>query len=158
MKCTINVLTVLAPLAAAGLILAGCGDNWFSNADAALVDAPDTYDAVEFELEDDAGVIRDLIGEGGRFELVLDDDAEEFEAAFELDGRVVQTEGTFTEAEGEMTFSDDPFSDDDLTVQRSMNLVRATDIVLLSDPSAVFDVDGDGVTEVVELRLRLERR
>jgi hypothetical protein len=154
-----RLISILAPLAATGVLLAGCGgDNWFENADVTLVDAPAAYDAVVFEVVDEAGVLHDLIAKGGRFALVLDDDAREFDATFELAGRLVRTDGTFTVAGGEITFSDDPFSDDDLTIGRSLAIVRADEVILLDDPEAVFDVDGDGVTEVVDLRLRLERR
>lgn len=151
-------MKVLAAIALAATTLTGCdGENWFANTDVDLVDAPASFRAVEFDFVNEAGDIRDVIAEGGRFELTLDDDLGEFDATFEVDGRTFRTDGTFAMSGNEIVFSDDPFTDDDLDVQRSLELVRSDDVILLADPEAVFDVDGDGFTEVVEMNLRLER-
>lgn len=148
----------LAALAVAGLMAAGCGgDNLFSNSDTTAINAPNTYRAVEFVFENEAGDLRDIIAEGNRFELILDEDLGEFDATFQLDGLTIRTDGTFVISGNEITFSEDPFNDSDVAVDRSLEMVRATNEILLTDTDAVFDVDGDGFTEVAEMHIRLER-
>lgn len=148
----------LATLAVAGLVAAGCGgENLFSNSDITGINAPDTYRAVEFVFENEAGDVRDIIVEGNRFELILDDDLGEFDATFQVDGVTIRTDGTFVISGNEITFSQDPFSDSDVAVDRSLAMVRTTNEIRLTDTDAVFDVDGDGFTEVAEMHIRLER-
>lgn len=147
----------LATLAVAGLVATGCGgENLFSNSVTAS-NAPDTYRAVEFVFENEAGDLRDLITEGNRFDLILNEDLGEFDATFQLDGVTIRTDGTFVISGNEITFSDDPFTDSDVAVDRSLDIVRATNTIVLTDTNAVFDVDGDGFTEVAEMHIRLER-
>jgi len=127
----------LATLAVAGLVATGCGgENLFANSDITAINEPDTYRAVEFTFENEAGDLRDIIAEGNRFELILDEDRGEFDATFQLDGRTIRTDGTYVISGNEITFSDDPFDDSDVTVGRSVEIVRATNTILLTDTAA----------------------
>lgn len=149
----------IALCAAAVAGLAGCeGENLFANADVVLGGASNAFQAVVFDIENRAGERLDLIAEGGRFDLSLDDEAGEFESSFQFRGSSVRRSGTFRVADGRITFSDDPLQDDDRELERSFDFVRTEDAIEMVDTGALFDVDGDGTREVATVRIRLEPR
>lgn len=144
---------------AATLVLAGCeGENLFVNSEPAVSNQGEVFDAVVLEFVDPLGDRIDLIDEGGRFELALDDEAGEFESEFEFEDTRFDVAGTFRLEGDQIVFSDDPFEDDDLVLERAFGFVDEGDVIFLDDPTAVFDVDNDGTDEVVEMRVRLEAR
>lgn len=154
-----RTLTTIAFCSAATLGLAGCeGENLFANSDPVVANDRDIFDAVVLEFVDPLGDRIDLIAEGGRFELALDEDAGEFESDFEFRDVLIGVTGTFFIEDDNIVFSDDPFEDDDLVLERSFDFVDEGDVLFLSDPAAVFDVDNDGSEEVVEMQVRLEAR
>lgn len=146
-------------LASVGLTaLAGCsGDNLFRNSDITLVDRPAGFEAVRFEFEPDDGDPVDLIAEGARFQLTLDPEDRTFESDFLHQDIDVRVEGTFDLDDGAIIFSDDPFTEDDSIIERRFDFEDAGDVIFLGDPSTVWDVDNDGVEEVVSLEIRMER-
>ena len=143
-------------VATATVALAGCGENWFANTEATLVSQPDVFQAVELEFENEAGETIDLLNEGGRFELVLDEEQGVFESDFGFQDTEVDVSGTFELRDGEIVFSDDPFENDEVILQRSFEFLRADGVLFLEDPTSAFDVDNDGEEEVAELSIRLE--
>lgn len=153
-----DALRTTALCAAAVVGLAGCeGENLFANADVALIGGA-AFRAAEFEIVNREGERIDLIAEGGRFELTLDEEAGEFESSFQFRGSSLRTSGTFEIIEGRIRFSDDPLLDTPGEIQRSFVFTRTGDTIFMEDRGALFDVNGDGNREVATVRMRLEPR
>lgn len=153
-----RTLRNIALSAAAALALAGCGENRFANGEVVVVGDPDIFDAVRLEVDDGSGFPRDLIDEGGRFELILEEGTQAFRSDLELRGVDLEVSGTFRIDDGRITFSDGPFEDDTLVLERSYDVLLGDAVMLLENVNGVFDLDNDGTREVVELEVLLERR
>lgn len=153
-----HALKTITLCAAAVVGLAGCeGENLFANADVVL-SGESAFRAVEFEIENRDGDRVDVIAEGGRFELTLDDEAGEFESSFQFRGSSFRTSGTFEIVDGRIEFSDDPLLDNDGETQRSFDFDRTDDAIFMEGTGVLFDVDDDGTREVATVRIRLEPR
>lgn len=142
-------------LGAAILVLTGCGE--YIPGEPVFVD-PEIYDAVRIEIEDVDGLTRDLVLEGGRFELALEEGPGTFRSDLELSGVDLEVTGTYAFDDGQLVFSDGPFEDDDLVLERVYDVLVGEGVILIESATGVFDVDKDGATEVVEMEVRLERR
>lgn len=157
-----HALKATALCAAAAVSLAGCeGENLFANADVILAGGLNALRAVEFEIENRNGDRIDLVAEGGRFDLTLDDagnDFGEFQSTFQFRGSSIRASGTFEIDDGQIRFSDDPLQDNDGEIERSFDFNRTQDGIFMVDRGALFDVDGDGSREVATVRIRLESR
>ncbi|MFW5951261.1 MAG: hypothetical protein ACOCVZ_04020 [Gemmatimonadota bacterium] len=142
---------------AASAATAGCrGENRFANSDPTLVNTPHAFEAVRFEVVNQAGESVDLITQGALFQLSLDEEAETFESSFRFDALDIDVSGTFEILPGAIVFSDDPFEDDDLIIQREFEFEEVGSVLFLEDPETVWDIDNDGVDEIVSLDIRLD--
>ena len=149
--------TVTLAIIAAAMTLAGCeGENLFANAGVTLTSQPEIFEAEAFVVEDETGLVVDLIDEGALFELVLDDEEGTFESSFQHEDIDFEVAGTFEIEDRVIAFSDDPFAGDDITTRRVFEFEDADDVILLRDPDTVWDIDNDGVEEAVSLDIRLE--
>lgn len=144
--------------AAAALALAGCGENRFANGEVVVVVEPDVFEAVRLEVDDGDGLPRDLVEEGGRFELILEEGPRAFRSDLEFQSLDLEVSGTFELGDGRITFSDGPFEDDDRVLERSYDILVGNAVLLFEGVNAVLDLDNDGIQEVVELEVLLERR
>lgn len=149
-----RALRGIAFCATATLALAAC--DW--DGGVVIIDQPDTFDAVFLEIDDGVALPRDLIPRGARFELTLQEGPGTFQSDFEFDGVDLEVAGTYIVEDDRITFSDGPFDDDTLALERSYDVVMGTDVILIENGTAVFDIDNDGATEVVDIEVRLERR
>lgn len=144
---------------AATLGTAACdGENLFRTAGPTLISRTLTFDAVVFQVEDPVGDTVNLVDQGAQFELVLDDDTGTFESRFQHRAITIDMSGTYEVDGGTIVFSDDPFVEDGIVTQRAFTFQDADDVLFLGDPETVWDIDNDGVLEVVSLDIRLERR
>lgn len=149
---------ILTLAAALGSIAACEGENLFRTAGVSLIDAPMRFEAVELVFEDAFGDRVDLVDQGALFVLLLEDDDDTFETRFRFGAIDVTAAGSFRFDGGELVLSDDPFEDDDIELERSFRFLWVGDDLVLEDPGAVFDMDGDGIEEVAALRVDLQRR
>lgn len=151
----ISSFALLATLTAA---LACEGENLFRTGEADLT-GPDpnlVYEAVRLEFDADAVGAVDLVDEGGSFELALDEAALLFESRFRFGTIDYATTGSFEADEGVLTFSDDPFLDDDVITTRAYTFEDHGSLLLLEEVNVVLDVDDDGFDEVGSMDVWLE--
>lgn len=146
----------LTSLGAALLVLAGCGE--YIPGEPVIGGDPDIYDAVRIEIEDVDGLTRDLVLEGGRFELALEEGPGTFRSDLEVSGVDLEVTGTYAFENDQIVFSDGPFEDDDLVLERAYDVLLGAGVILIESATGVFDVDNDGAKEVVDMEVRLERR
>lgn len=155
-----RTLPALALLAAAVSIAACEGENLFKKGGAGVIggdpEPVPVYEATRFEFENQAGEIVDLIDEGALFELTLDEDDGTFDSSFRYRAIDFDVTGTFDIELGTFTFSDDPFSADEIVTPRSFAFFADEGILIFREPEAVFDIDNDGTAEVGSLEIRLE--
>lgn len=148
-------------LAAAVSGAAACeGENLFRSGEADVTgpgDAGLVYEAVNLHFDAGAPTPVDLIEEGGSFQLILDESALLFESRFRFGSIDHSTSGSFGSDEGILTFSDDPFLDDNVITARAYEFQDAGDILVLRDVTAVLDSDNDGFEEVGSLDVWMER-
>lgn len=151
---------ILALIAVAVTIAACEGENLFKKGGAGVIggdpEPNPVYEATRFEFENEAGEMVDLIAEGARFELILNEDDGTFESRFRYRAIDFNVTGTFEIELGSFTFSDDPFSDDGVTTARSFSFLADEGLLFFRDPAAVFDIDNDGIDEVGSLDIRLD--
>lgn len=150
--------TMTTLLTTATLALLGCGENRFATGEVVVGEDPDVFDAVLIELEHRDGTPRDLVAEGATFELSLHESPGDFQSDFRFETVDLQVTGTYRIDGDQIVFSDGPFEDDDRELQRTYDVIIAEDAMLIESATAVFDIDNDGATEVVELKVGLERR
>lgn len=142
-------------LALLGVALPGCGgDNLFT---AAVVTEQDNYTAAAIVLTAEDGTVIDLIPLGGRFDLMLDRRDDTFESSFDYLDIHADVQGDFDMTDTGIQFSDDPFLSDDMVTQRNFDLRDDNDVLVLTDTTAQFDLDDDGIPDPVEIRIILVR-
>lgn len=145
----------LTSLGAALLVLAGCGD--YIPGEPVIGDL-NIYDAVRIEIQDVDGLTRDLVMEGGRFELALEEGPGTFRSDLEISGVDLEVTGTYAFENDQLVFSDGPFEDDDLVLERAYDVLLGEGVIVIASATGVFDVDNDGAKEVIDMEVSLERR
>ena len=158
-----NILA-LGTLAALGVLgLSGCeGANLFRDSGSTVtgpgVDASIVYDAVRITFEDETGETLELFDDGATFELSLDEEEGTFESTFRYGATDADVAGSYDIDGTVLTFSDDPFLDDQRVTELELAYEAVGDVLLLESPELVLDLDNDGFEEVGSLDFRLEPR
>ena len=139
------------------------GENLFEGRGGGVINGdpePDAvFEAVQMEYENEDGDRVDLIDEGAEWVLVFDEPEGRFESSFQHLDIDHDIEGTFVITGDTLTFSDDPFVEDDRTTERAFEFTRFGDETLFfRDVTTTWDIDSDGFEEAADLDIRLDRR